>query len=629
MARCPPNRWHILRRGCGEPAIVAVSEAPSGRLRPERTRDLTNSEKRRDNPMFMLGSSEPRQQLPKTPTGILGLDEITCGGLPKGRPTLVCGPAGCGKTLLGLEFLARGIVEFNEPGVFVAFEEAVSDLVANATSLGFDLARYEADGHLILDHINTEAGTVATGEWDLDGLMIRLGAAIDEVGAKRIVIDTLETLFGTFPDTATLRSELHRLFDWLKERGVTALITSERGDGTLTRGGVNEYVSDCVIVLDNRVTAQTSTRRMRILKYRGSLHGTNEYPFLIGESGISVLPITSEALQHPVSSLRISTGIARLDAMLGGGVYRGSTVLISGTAGTGKSTLAAQFSDATCQRGERALYFSFEESEAELIRNMKSAGIDLQKWVDAGLLQFYCFRPGLLGLESHLVMMQKAAAEFKPAVVVKDSVSDLLRSGVEWEVTAMLTRQIDYLKSIGITTLFTNLTHRDDSSEVDDQMASLTDTWLELKTMEGNGEHNRVIYIRKSRGMAHSNQIREFLLTDHGIELADVYLGPAGVLTGSARQAQEARERSDGTARLDDLAQRKANLLRRREAVQVQTATLWREFEDEAEIVEGLLNYAFSGVADSADQRAAQGRLRQADTEKPITDDPLPILRAW
>jgi circadian clock protein KaiC len=551
--------------------------------------------------------------LPKAPTGISGLDEVTGGGLPRGRPTLICGPAGCGKTLFAMEFLVRGFSQFNEPGVFVAFEETADDLVANVASLGFDLAKAEADGKLVLDHIHVVRGEMEeAGDWDLEGLFLRLGAAIDAIGAKRVVIDTIETLFGAFSNTSILRSELQRLFGWLKERGVTAIITGERGDGSLTRHGIEEYVSDCVIVLDHRVNEQTSTRRLRILKYRGSLHGTNEYPFLIGETGISVLPITSPGLLHSVSTERMSTGVARLDSMLGdGGFYKGSTILVNGTAGTGKSTLAAQFCDATCRSGERAMYFAFEESQAEIVRNMSSVGIDLQQWVDAGLLQFKCFRPSLLGLEAHLFSMQKYVTEFDPAVVVKDPVSHLLRMAAGADVSEMLTRQVDFLKMRGVTALFTSL-------DADQQIASLADTWLLLKTMEGNGELNRLLYVLKSRGMAHSNQIREFLLTSEGIELADVYVGPQGVLTGSARQAQEAQERFDGTARLDDLEQRRSNLERRREAVEVQTAALWRDFEDEADIVGRLLSHGSTSVTDRAGQRAAQGVLRRADVEVPV-----------
>jgi circadian clock protein KaiC len=559
-------------------------------------------------------------ELAKTPTGISGLDEVTGGGLPKGRPTLICGPAGCGKTLLALEFLVRGITLFNEPGVFVAFEESADDLVANVASLGFDLAQFEAAGQLVIDHVNVVSGEMEeTADWNLDGLFMRLGAAIDAVGAKRVVIDTIETIFGAFSNTAILRAELRRLFEWLKERGVTAVITGERGDGTLTRYGIEEYVSDCVIVLDHRVTEQTSTRRLRILKYRGSLHGTNEYPFLITESGVSVLPITSLGLQHSVSGERVSTGVARLDAMLGdGGFYRGSTVLVSGSAGTGKSTLAASFCDATCSRGDRALYFAFEESEAEILRNMASVGINLSQWVSAGLLQIRCFRPSLFGLEAHLFAMQKHVDEFDPAVVVKDPVSAVLRTGTGADVSAMLTRQVDFLKARGVTALFTSLIPDDDQIQSAQEMASLVDTWLLLKTLEGNGELNRTLYVRKSRGMAHSNQIREFLLTSHGIELADVYVGPQGVLTGSARQAQEAKELSDGTARQEILEERRVSLERRRESVQAQTAALWREFEDEADIVGRLLTHGSTGVEDRAGQRAEQRRLRRGDKDEPL-----------
>lgn len=566
-----------------------------------------------------------RPTLPKARTGVSGLDEVTGGGLPRGRATLVCGPAGCGKTLLAMEFLVRGITEFGEPGVFLAFEESADDLIANVASLGFDLARYETEGTLVVDHVEV-AGQAqdATGDWDLEGLFLRLGGAIDEVGAKRVVIDTPDILFGAFNDQATLRAELRRLFGWLKDRGVTTVITGERGEGRLTRYGIEEYVSDCVIVLDHRVIEQTSTRRLRVLKYRGSLHGTNEYPFLIGESGVSVLPITAPGLRHAVSTEQVPTGVERLDSMLGnGGFFQGSTILVTGGAGTGKSTLAAQFCDAACARGERALYFAFEESEAEIVRNMASVGMDLGQWVAAGLLRFRCFRPSLLGLEAHLLAMQEAVVGFDPAVVVLDPVSDFLRSSNGNEVSQMVTRQVDFLKDQGITAMFTSL---DDPHAVrsDQHLTSLVDTWLLVKTMEGNGEHNRVLYVRKSRGMSHSNQIREFLLTDQGIELLDVYVGPQGVLTGSARQAQEAKERSDGTARIDDLEQRRTNLERRRELVEAQTAALWREFDTEADIVGHLLSHGSSGVEDRADQRVEQGRLRRADSDGADDPDPQP-----
>jgi len=484
--------------------------------------------------------------LPKTPTGIHGLDDVTGGGLPRGRPTLVCGPAGCGKTLLGMEFLVRGITEYGENGVFMAFEETREDLIANVASLGFDLARFEADGRLAIDHVNIDPSElVQAGGWDLEGLFIRLGASIDEVGAHRVVIDTIENLFGAFSDTATLRAELRRLFRWLKDRGVTVVITGERGEGTLTRYGIEEYVSDCVIVLDHRVSEETSTRRLRVLKYRGSLHGTNEYPFLIGKGGVSVVPITSLGLEHDASGETLSMGVARLDEMLGGqGVLRGSSILVSGTAGTGKSTVAAQFCDAACRRGERALYFAFEESEAQIIRNMASVGMDLGQWVQQGLLHFTCVRPSLLGLEAHLSSMQDLVTEFEPSVVVVDPISDLLTAGASRDVSAMLTRQVDFLKVRGATALFTSLDQDMQLEQANHQIAALIDVWLLVATREFNEERNRSLAVLKARGMAHSNQIREFLLTERGIVLA----GPHGlgeVLTGSARIEKEARQRSE------------------------------------------------------------------------------------
>ncbi len=461
----------------------------------------------------------------KAGTGISGLDEVTGGGLPFGRPTLVCGPAGCGKTLLAMEFLVRGIIEFGEPGVFVAFEESVPELTENVKSMGFDLDKLQADGLLVMDHISVEPGELQeAGAWDLEGLFIRLGAAVDEVGAKRIVLDTIETLFGAFDNVAILRSELKRLFSWLKERGLTAVITGERGDGSLTRHGIEEYVSDCVIVLDHRVTDQTSTRRLRVLKYRGTLHGTNEYPFLIGPQGVSVLPITSLGLQHAASSERVSTGIDDLDEMLGGeGVYLGSSVLISGTAGTGKSTIAAIFCAAACARGERALYFAFEESQAQILRNMLSVGIDLAPWIDAGLLEFRCIRPSLFGLEAHLSSMQQLVSDFDPAVVVMDPISDLVHAGGGAEVVAMLTRQVDYLKSRGVTTVFTSLNVVKDAENSEQDVGSLIDTWIIAKLEEGDGRRTRVLYVLKSRGMPHSHEIRKFDLNADGLGLKDVF----------------------------------------------------------------------------------------------------------
>ncbi|HEY0870878.1 MAG TPA: circadian clock protein KaiC, partial [Acidothermaceae bacterium] len=469
----------------------------------------------------------PERGLRKTATGISGLDEVTGGGLPFGRPTLVCGPAGCGKTLLAMEFLVRGIIEFDEPGVFVSFEETVDELVTNVVSLGFDLQQFQDDGLLVVDQIYLAPEDVqVSGAWDLQGLFIRLGAAIDEVGAKRVVLDTIETLFGAFADAAVLRAELRRLFAWLKQKGVTAVITGERGDGTLTRHGIEEYVSDCVIVLDHRVNEQTSTRRLRVLKYRGSLHGTNEYPFLIGANGISVLPITSLNLQHTVSDKRVSTGMESLDAMLdGGGVYRGSSVLISGTAGTGKSTMAAQFCAAACGRGERALYFAFEESQAQIVRNMASVGIDLAHWVNEGLLQFRCIRPSLLGLEAHLASMQEIVSAFDPAVVVMDPISDIFHAGEGDEVAAMLTRQVDYLKSRGVTAVFTSLNTIRDAENSEQQIGSLIDTWVIAKLAEFDGGRTRVLYVLKSRGMAHSHEIRDFVLSETGLELTGIYHG--------------------------------------------------------------------------------------------------------
>ena len=525
--------------------------------------------------------------IPKSPTGIQGLDELTGGGLPTGRPTLVCGGAGCGKTLFGLEFLVHGALRYGEPGVFMAFEETAADLVQNVASLGFDLDDLVARRLLVIDHVRVERSEVeASGDYDLEGLFIRLDHAIRSIGAKRVVLDTIETLFVGLPNPAILRAELRRLFGWLKARGVTALITGERGNegdndpGRLTRQGLEEYVSDCVIVLDHRVVDMASSRRLRVVKYRGSTHGSNEYPFLIDAGGISVLPITSVGLQHPASSERVSSGLDSLDAMLGGlGYFRGSSVLAAGTAGTGKTSLAATFAAAACRRGERALYFAFEESPSQIARNMRSIGIDLAPALAQGLLKIHAARPTLLGLEMHLSVMLREVAGFGPQVVVVDPLSSFMKVGNENDVQRMLLRLVDALKVKGITSFFTNLTQGGGAQEhTDVAISSLIDTWLLVRDIELGGERNRGLYVLKSRGMAHSNQIREFSLSAQGIELRDAYIGPAGVLTGSARLSQEAQERSGQLRRDQEILRKQTELASQRAAMEAQVVAIRAEF---------------------------------------------------
>jgi circadian clock protein KaiC len=524
----------------------------------------------------------PLPPLPKAPTGIAGLDEITGGGLPQGRPTLICGSAGCGKTLFSMEFLVRGATEFGEPGVFVAFEERADELTQNVASLGFDLRQLQAEKRIKLDHVHVDRSEIEeTGEYNLDGLFIRLGYAIDSIGAKRVVLDTIENLFSGLSNQGILRAELRRLFGWLKEKGVTALITGERGEGTLTRHGLEEYVSDCVILLDHRVVNQISTRLLRIVKYRGSVHGTNEYPFLINEDGISVLPITSLTLSHPVSSDRVSSGIPALDKMLDGqGFFRGSSILVSGTAGTGKTSIAASFAHAVCQRGERCLFFAFEESPAQIMRNMRSIGMDLQRCVDEGLLKFHASRPTLNGLEMHLVTIHKIIRDFKPQAVVLDPITNLITVGSVGEVKSMLTRLIDFLQAEQITVLFTALSMNTIVNEqTDEGVSSLVDAWLLVRDIESNGERNRGLYVMKSRGMKHSNQVREFVITNQGITLVDVYLGAVGVLTGSAREAQQLQEETGVALREHALSRKDREIERKRLVLESKIAGLKEEFE--------------------------------------------------
>lgn len=489
------------------------------------------------------------QVIEKCPTGISGLDEITYGGLPKGRTTLICGGPGCGKTLFATEFIVRGATQFKEPGVFVAFEERTEELAVNAASLGFDLKKLQKQNKIRLDHIHIERSEIEeTGEYDLDGLFIRLNHAIDSIGARRVVLDTIENLFSGLVNQAIVRAEVRRLFHWLKDKGVTAVITAEVGDGILTRHGLEEYVSDCVIMLDHRVIEQVSTRRLRVIKYRGSFHGTNEYPFLIDQDGISVLPVTALRLEREVSNAAISTGIPSLDQMLGKkGFYRGSSVLVSGSSGTGKTSIAAHFVKAACARGERAVFFAFEESPMQVVRNMRSIGLDLDGEIKKGLLRFHSAHPSEFGLEMHLVRIYRIVETFRPRVVVVDPITNLISVGQVREVKTMLMRLIDLLATEKITVLFTALTIDSFGVETtDESISSLVDTWIQLRDIESNGERNKGLYVLKARGMAHSNQVREFLITEKGIELVDIYMDAGGILTGSARREAQKLHSGDG-----------------------------------------------------------------------------------
>ncbi len=555
-------------------------------------------------------------ELSKSPSGILGLDEITNGGLPKGRVSLVVGKAGSGKTLLGMEFLVHGALDYREPGVFVSFEETEKDLIQNVASLGYDLAGLQEKGQIVLDHMEvTRNDIIETGEFDLEGLFIRLNYAIDSIGAKRVVLDTIESLFSGLTNAGILRAELRRLFFWLKEKGVTAVVTGESGEETLTRHGLEEYISDCVILLDHRVDEQISTRRLRVVKYRGSTHGTNEYPFLIDEGGISVLPITSVGLSHTASTERVSSGIERLDAMLAGeGFYRGSTIMLAGTPGTGKTSFAASFANAACLRGEKCLYFTFEESPDQIVRNMRSIGIDLEPHRDAGLLEIHASRPTLHGLEMHLVLMLKQIREMQPQAVVVDPLSDLTAIGSTRDVRVMLARLIDYLKMQQITALFTHLIHtRELLSPGDLTISSIIDTLIRLQDIESSGERNRGLYILKSRGMGHSNQIREYRITDDGIVIEDVYLGAAGMFMGTARYVQEAQERAEAEARREEIGIRERELERKRATMEAQIAALQEEFASHEASVRRLIQQEKRRQDVLTGDTRAIGEMRKAD----------------
>ncbi len=559
-------------------------------------------------------SSESKpSHLAKSPTGISGLDQITNGGLPRGRPTLVCGGSGSGKTLIAMEFVVNGALKYGEPGVFMSFEETEEDLVENFASLGYDLRDLVTRKLLVVDYVAIERAEIEeTGEYDLGGLFVRMGMAIDTIGAKRVAMDTIEALFAALPNAGILRAELRRLFHWLKAKKVSAVITGERGEAGLTRHGLEEYVSDCVILLDQRVVKEVATRRLRIVKYRGTAHGTNEFPFLIDETGFNVQPITGVVLDYKAPLEHVSTGVQKLDDMLGGkGYYRGGSVLISGAIGTGKTSLAAAFVAASCARGERCLYFAFEESPDQVVRNMNSIGFDLGKWINKNLLKIHAARPVIFGLEAHLSLIRKMVDEFQPQAVVFDPISSFEQSGASGSVRGVLMLLLDYLKVQRVTMLFTTLTDPSgpvETSEVG--ISSLIDTWLLVRNLEFGGERTRGLYVLKARGMAHSNQVREFLLTDHGVDLMDVYVGPAGVLTGSAKAAQELQDEA-ASRELNREAERKRLVIDNKwKVLEAKIAQLRAEFEAERREAEDAIAQNHSEAERLAASRAAAGLRR-------------------
>lgn len=552
--------------------------------------------------------------LAKSPTGIDGFDQITQGGLPSGRTSLVCGGAGCGKTLFAIEFLVKGALLYDEPGVFVAFEETEEELIRNVASLGIRLDELIARKLIAFDFIRVERSEIEeAGEYDLEGLFVRLAHAVSSIKARRIAIDSLEALFSTFANEALLRAELRRLFRWLKDKKLTAVITGEKGDGALTRHGLEEYVSDCVVALDHRVVDQSSTRRMRIVKYRGSAHGTDEYPFLIDERSFSVLPVTSLDLDYEVSTERVSTGIASLDGMLdGGGYFRGSSVMVSGSAGTGKTSLAALFAAASCKRRERTLYFAMEESASQIQRNMASIGLDLAALRRKKMLDLRAARPTVYGLEMHLVAMHNAIEEFEPRTVIIDPISSLSAMGTQREVKAMLVRLFDYLKNKQITCLVTSLTAAQGVEETELGMSSLIDTWIQVRDLELAGERTRALFLIKSRGMGHSNQVREFVIGSHGIDLIPVEIGPNGVLTGSAREYRENERRTEAMARAHERERELRRLERRRIAVEAQIAAMRAELEAEASELEVAASEERERTRRTSEDQARLGATRSA-----------------
>jgi circadian clock protein KaiC len=464
-----------------------------------------------------------RNQLLKCPTGIKGFDEITEGGLPKNGTTLVSGNAGSGKTLFGIDFLIKGATDYNEPGILMSFEETEDELYKDVASLNMDLSGLVSRKKIVLENVVLERKDIQENDFNLEGIFVRLEYAIDSIGAKRVVLDSLESLFAGITDIGILRLEIKRLFRWLKEKKVTAIVTGETGqNGSYTRHGLEEYISDCIILLDNRIRDEMATRRVRVIKYRGSSHGTSEYPFVIDNEGLSVIPITSAGLAQPGTDKKVSTGIPSLDKLFKSkGYTRGSTILASGTAGSGKTSFAGAFALESCKRGERCLYFSYEESSGQLIQNLLSIGIDLAPWVEKGLLKIVSLRPSFLGLELHLLNVYKLVDSFKPKAVVVDPLTSLVGEGEYREVSSMITRMIDLFKSRSITTFFTSLVSATFQSNTSGEIgvSSLIDTWIVVRVVEDNEgrKRTREVFIVKSRGSNHDSDVHKFILSDNGI----------------------------------------------------------------------------------------------------------------
>jgi circadian clock protein KaiC len=555
----------------------------------------------------------------KVPTGIRGFDELCAGGLPEGRVTLVCGGAGTGKTIFGMEVLARGAREFAAPGLLVSFDESARELAEDVSAFDFGHEDLVARKLLAVEVVRVgNAEPTAPGGYDLDALLGRLERSIASIGAKRIVLDAVDVIFDLLAGARMLRTEFARLLRGLKALGATVIVTCERGSGTFSRYGLEEYLADCVIALDQRVQEQIATRRLRIVKYRGSLHAKDEVPFTIDEHGLNLAPIASVGLDHTAVDERISMGVPRLDTMLGGqGVFRGSTVLISGVSGAGKTSIAAHALVAACGRGERCSYFAFEESSHQIMRNMRSIGLDLERWVRAGVLEFHVARPTSYGLERHFTNIEREIERAAPRVVVIDPISGFDVVGTQKEVHGMLTRLVDCLKRRGITAFLTSLAYAPPGAIESTSMglSSIVDTWLLVQIVEGSGERNRALYVLKSRGMAHSNQVREFVFTDQGVDLVDVYVGTRGVLTGTARLTQAAKEQEEVRAAREAVARQRRELALKQRVLQARIAALEAELEATSQEAVQARTEQEERAALLLEQRRSIASLRHADED--------------
>ena len=528
-------------------------------------------------------------------TGVKGLDDVLGGGIPQGHAMLLVGKPGTGKSILSMEYLLHGIELHKENGVYISFEESEKQIISNAASFGWKFEEMVKKNKLAISYIDMQPEQMRTvGDYDLSALILRVKGAIKKVNARRVVIDGINNLLSTFDDERIIRSDLLRLIREIKEVNATIFITGERGHDSWSKMGFEEYLADGLMHLDNRTDGNYQTREIQVVKCRGINHYTGKSPFIINSEGMSIRPLITADFDYKVLKSRVSTGIADIDNMLGGkGLYRGSTVYITGPSGAGKTSISSSFANGACSRGERALFLAFEESSDQIIRNMKSIGLSLDKWVNEKLLYFYTARATTNSLEGHLDNIMTMVREVEPTCVVLDPISAFRPIANENETKLMLIRLNDYLRARKITTVFTALSSDGEYSEhADVQLSSIADTWIVVRIMDYKGERNNVMQLMKSRGMSHSRQMKEMYFTGNGLKLQNVYQGPEGVLTGAARIGQEKYEKLKEARNVIEIDKNRKKIERKKSLLEASIEALKHEYEEELEALHAAIEEA-------------------------------------